>query len=346
MKIKTTKKLGSSFEKALASWNKLTRQEQECLCKKNPNDLSEEQVKWIETLLEVTNSEKQPKFSSCKPEAKEKQLRKFAEQVRKWSFEKMVESIFLNNRLNSIKKDEKRMLLINSLWIDKPKHVKDEILLKRWETLDQNEMIWIPGLLQIVYRISEKNWENYDNSKRTKLISQLDNFLRQDRLAVIVGGNLRKIRISLAKWNQSDVAKLIGSNQSILSKIENGQNVEIHHFLDLLAVYSQHVSIDGIFSESFSVIKKSDRRNTKEEIAEQTFTRCQQTIKESIFLIQEILTRHTKDLMSIHQSTCGNQPTQEEENLKWLITTQFSPEQIAFIRRALNEATPKSIEVL
>lgn len=344
MKKETAKETEDTFKEVLSKWNKMTRQEQEVLGETPPNNLTQEQIRWIDVLLKNTSTEKQVGFASCKSAVQKKQMKKLVNQVRNWIFKKKVDIILRNNPATSIKKEDKRLLLINKLWTERTEVEKNEILLKTWETLNASEMVWIPGLLQIVYRMSEKDWQKCDNKKRSRLISQLNVYIRQDRIAVITGKNLQKIRTSLANWNQSEVARMNGSNQSIISKIENGQNVDIHYYLDLMNLYSQYVSLQNIFSENFSIIRIPEESEDTKYITEQIMEQCRQMCTDGMNLMQSFLMNQSKNLSEIVQTNLEPLPTRESDNFKWFMTTIFTPEQIERMRQAVIEDELDTVE--
>lgn len=253
------------FQKALADWNLLSRPQQDEYCKSDFNELQQDKKEWVSILSETVYN-RSGFFKRAKPAEQNKLMNELPNQIRKWQAKQMTEDILAADGCTVHSKKDQRDLIINSLWKNRPLFSRDEIRKKKWDELSSDEVIWMPVLIIYAFGISEKIWEKTSTEQRTKYIFRLDICI-QNELGRIVGRNLCEIRNSLPNWTQEKVAQMLGVNQNIISRLESGQNISLCYFYDLFSIYSQYVSLDGIFSEHFTVSKASgNSRNSKKTL--------------------------------------------------------------------------------
>lgn len=258
-------RVSGDFQKALSEWNLLTRSQQDEYCKLNFNQLPQDKKEWIGVLSETVYN-RSGYYQLADPTEQNKLMNGLSDQIRKWQAKQITKSILTVNGSGAHSKKDQRDLIINSLWNNRPLISREEIRNKKWDELSSDEVIWMPVLICHAFGITEKIWGKTTTEQRTKYIFRLDNCI-QNELGRIVGRNLCKIRNSLPDWTQEKVAQMLGVNQNIISRLENGQNISLCYFYDLFSIYSQYVSVDGIFSEHFTVTKTSgNSRNSKKTV--------------------------------------------------------------------------------
>lgn len=332
--FKTRNGISEQFKTALLKWNELSRQQQDSLCKSKLTELAYERKELIGILSDNVYNHKTGYFSQSEISAQQKMLKHLADNIRNWLFREITDNILINCNKEKISKVEKRRLLIDKLWCIRPEKTKNEILHKSWNELNSDEIIWIPGLICLVYQLPDNVWQKATEKRRTKLISQLENCIRQDKISQIVAQNLCKIRRAIALWSQYDIARMIGTNQNVISRIESGINTRSNFIYDLFYLYSQHVSLDGIFSEEFSVNKITISKKRNAELIQ---SQCNRMFVDGMQLMRTFLIDHIKTIHNLTQTNIGKTNNDVASLFEWLYNTEFTSEQILIMQQAVNE---------
>jgi len=105
---------------------------------------------------------------------------------------------------------------------------------------------------------------------------------------VVVGERLKNIRVDLG-MTQSHVANDLNINQSMVSKIENGQVVHSDTLLAMLVYYGQVANISFLLSEEFSLANRDILYNKNKILAS--------VAKEKLKLLREEFDKSVDDIL-------------------------------------------------
>jgi transcriptional regulator with XRE-family HTH domain len=324
------KRFEEEYAEILKRWNSMTPTEQDQLCSQKPNSLSDEEKKLVGELSDAVYGHEDGQFMREELSKQTQSLRGLAQSIR----DRLLQEMILE-RVGEVKlsKESSRRTFIKAFWSSLSLTVRNEIIAKRWEDLNSSEIIWMPMLLRLVYRMNEKAWNKTISMKRTLLISQLDIHVQEDEMARIIGSNLYQIRTKLARWTQTDIALLIGATQNVISRLENGQGGDLRSFYALMFVYSKHVELDNFFSSDYKVTLLSE---TDKELKAQN-----DLLKEYFGLIyrrgletmRQLLSEQTNEMRRL---LMGEEIQQEQINLQsWIQENTFTNEEIVVMQSAL-----------
>ena len=88
----------------------------------------------------------------------------------------------------------------------------------------------------------------------------------------ILGERLRQIRLQLG-LTQKQLATATNLTQSVMSRLENGEEVYASVLLAVLRYYHENISLDRLFSPDFNAAKEKQEYDSREE-------RCQKIIRQ------------------------------------------------------------------
>lgn len=332
MKTEVKKKgFEEEYAEILEQWNSMTPKEQDQLCKKSPDSLSIEEKRWVGELSDAVYGHEDGQFMREELSKQTQSLRGLAQSIRDRLLQEMIKE-----RVGEVKlsKESSRRTFIKVFWSSLSLTVRNEIAAKRWEDLNSSEIIWMPLLLRLVYRMNEKAWNKTVPMKRTLLISQLDIHVQEDELARIIGANLYQIRTRLARWTQTDIALLIGATQNVISRLENGQGGDLRSFYSLMFVYSKHVELNNFFSPDYKVTPLSEKDKELKAQNDLLMDYFVLIYRRGLETMRQLLSEHTNEMRRL---SMGEEIAHEQINLQsWIHENTFTNEEIVVMQSALD----------
>lgn len=325
------KRFEEEYADILERWNSMTPKEQDQLCNKSPDSLSIEEKRWVGELSDAVYNHEKGQFIQEELSKQARNLRGLAQSIR----DRLLQEMILE-RVGEVKlsKESSRRSFIKAFWSSLSLTVKNEIAAKRWEDLNSLEMIWMPMLLRLVYRMNEKAWDKTAPMKRTLLISQLDIHVQEDELARIIGANLYQIRTTLARWTQTDIALLIGATQNVISRLENGQGGDLRSFYSLMFVYSKHVELNNFFSSDYKATLLTEKEKELKVQNSLLMDYFSLIYRRGLETMRQLLSEQTNEMRKL---SMGDEMLHEQINLQsWIHENTFTNEEIAIMQSALN----------